>query len=153
MENNETLEVSATADTSILNEESYNRLKDMLGSSDPENHKMAQLILNQLNIRESIYYIWLLSKNHSSRMVYLRTKAGREFQAACQLFGIAMMDEQQFAVWLRTRHWLNIDLYQKLKRGIRNRIGRDNTNPFYDFHITIKPEFLALDPSDQITKL
>lgn len=140
--------------TRVLTKEDYSTLLNMIRSSDPHDHTMAQLILIQLDVEKSIYLIWKLAKaGNASRMVNLRTKAGRKFRDDSALFSIHYMNEKEFANWLNTRGWLTKELYQKLKPGIRTLIKKTIENPFYDFHITIKPEFKAFDEEDQLTSI
>lgn len=142
-----------SSDTRILTEETYETLNAMLSSKDEGDHKMAQLILNQLDIQASIYWIWKLAKVHCNKMVNLRIKASRQFRDDCNLFALAYHDSQEFGVWLQSKGWLTHDLYQLLKGGIKDRIRRNTTNPFYDFHITIKDDHRHLDPDDELTQL
>lgn len=145
--------VSGNTDTTILTEETFERLKSMLESKDEGNHKMAQLIINQLDVRANIYDIWRLAKNNASKMVNLRTKASRAFRDECNLFGLCYANVREFAVWLESKGWLNPELYQRLCLPIKKHINKNHSHPFYEFSIEIKPEYKHLDPSDQLTKL
>jgi len=145
--------VSDNTDTTILTEETYLRLESMLSSSDEGNHKMAQLIINQLDPRANIYDIWRLSKRYASKMVNLRTKASRAFRDEVNLFGLSYADEKEFAVWLEKKGWLDYDLYQKLCLPIKKHINKTHSHPFYEFSIELKSEYKNLDPEDQLTKL
>jgi hypothetical protein len=140
-------------DTRVLTEDNYQTLKGMLGSNDEGNHKMAQLILNQLDIKESIFYIWVLAKHHANRMVNLRTKASRKFRDDCELFSLAYQNEEEFAQYLQRHDWLTEEHYQKLGSHIKDRIKRNHTNPFYNFHIKIKDQYEHLDQDDKLTPL
>ena len=143
-------------DIRILNEEKYERLLQMLCSKDEENHKMAQLILTQLDIEKSITYIWELARKGwsiTNKMVNLRTKAGRKFRDDCELFGLTSSDETDFAQFLNRKGWLTPERYQELIPEIKNRISRANSNPFYNFHITIKEKYKELDPDDTLISI
>lgn len=144
--------VSVT-DTRILTEESYQTLKGMLSSSDEQNHKMAQLILNQLDIQASIFYIWQLAVEHASRMVNLRTKNSRKFRDECKLFSLAYQNQEEFAQYLLRKNWLTTEHYQKLMPEIKERIKKNHYNPFYNFHIQIKDEHKHLDQDDKLIPL
>jgi hypothetical protein len=137
----------------ILNDESASRLNGMLQSKDPSDHLMAQLILVELDVKESIYYIWKLAHNNSNRMINARTKKGRIFRDACDFWSIAHKKHEAFAVWLNNRGWLSKEIFNKLVPDIKLTIKNDNKNPFYDFYITIKDKYKDLDPEDSLTKL
>jgi len=144
---------SAIADPTILTEDTYNTLYGMLRSNDEGNHRMAQAILNQLKIQESIYFIWKLAKHHSYKMVYLRTKASRKFVEDTNLWRLERLDETEFAEYLDNRKWLTLELYQLLITDIVDHLRIKNNSRFYDFHITIKEEYKHLSPEDKLQKL
>jgi hypothetical protein len=143
--------VSAPVDTTVLNEDTYKTLSLMLKSNDEGDHRMAQSILNQLDIRASIYYIWKLARQNSNKMVNLRTKLSRKFRDETSLFHLDNCDEQEFGVWLERKGWLTPELFMKLRSGIRDRLQRCNNDPFYDLHATIKDEYKHLHPEDRLT--
>lgn len=144
---------SATADSPVLNDETTKRLWSMFNSRDVADHVMAREILNKIDVQKSIYWIWLLANEHAPRMVYLRTKASREFRDKCDLFTIAYADATEFGVWLNQKGWLTPELFSKLK-GNMIREARDSTdNFFYNFQVQIKNKFINLDPLSPITKL
>ena len=142
-----------TTDTTILNKDSYSTLDKMLRSRDVADHRVAQAILNQLNIEKSIMFIRMLAKNHSSRMAYLRTKDGRKFAEESCLFRIAYANDCEFAEILNGKGWLHPEYYQELKDGIKKLIQKGTHHSFYDFHITIKDHYRDKDPEDQLTEL
>lgn len=152
-----TTTVPVIAGTTVLDEQSYETVLAMLKSNDEGDHKMAQLILNQLNVQASIYWIWKLSRYSyyiTSRMVNLRTKASRKLRDDCNLFSLCNADELKFAVWLKTKNWLTPELFMQVKSGIvSNAKSKTNTHPFYDFYIKIKDDSENLDPFDTLTKL
>ena len=143
---------SDLAGTKILNEESYTRLLLMLNSKDKADHTMAQAILNQLDVENSIYWIWKLAREGwsvSTKMVYLRTKASRKFRDDCKLFEISQMDETLFAAHLDQIKWLTSEIFMKLKQEIIKAIIKRNTSDFYNFSITLKKEFEDRDTDNQ----
>ena len=144
---------SAIADPTILTESTYNTLYGMLKSSDESNHKMAQAILNQIKIQESIYFIWKLAKHFSYKMVYLRTKASRQFVNNTNLWRLSILDETGFAEYLDQKGWLTLELYQLLMVNVITHLKQRNRSHFYDFHITIKEEYKHLYPEDKLQKL
>lgn len=138
----------------VLTEHEYSTLQKMLASKDPEDHTMAQAILNQCDVPKSIYWIWKLARNYSSQMVYMRTKASREFSRESGLFEIAWMKATFFALRLIKKGQLTPEIYQHLKPEILDELAsRNSANNFYDMHITIKDEYKEFDPDHILTKL
>jgi hypothetical protein len=141
-------------DTRVLTEDMFSTLLKMIRSNDPGDHTMAQLMLIQVDVEKSIYYIWKLAKaGIVYNMVNLRTKAGRKLRDDTSLFFLANAHEVAFAKFLKNRGWLTPELYQKLKPGIMVDMKLGLTHEFYDIHVTIKPEFKHLDEKDQLKKL
>lgn len=141
------------SDTTILNENSYETLDKMLSSKDEADHKVAREILNQLKIRESIYYIYKLARKHSHRMVYLRTKASRQFVKDTDLWNLSTTREWEFPIWLQKKGWLTTELFQKFKDYYLERVKQISRNEFYDIHVTIKDDYRDLDPYSEMLKL
>ena len=135
-------------DGTILNEDTYKSLHDMLKSKDAENHLMAQRILITCDVQASIYWIWQLArKSYSYNMVNLRTKAGRKFRDDCSLFYIAGMQAYHFIRHLKNKvdaagnSWLTPEIFAKLEKDIITFVKDKSNNVFYDITITLKPEF------------
>jgi len=153
------LEAVPTKVGTVLTEHEYNTLESMLSSKDKENHTMAQHILNQCDIKASIYWIWKLAYgrsgwHHASTMVYLRTKASREFRDSSSLFDIARKRPTDFAFWLITKKWMTTEIYQYLKPRILDElVARNKNDNFYDMHVTIKETYQELDPEQTLMKL
>lgn len=146
--------VSGKTDTvKVLNEDSYNTLNGMLSSTDIADHKLAQLILVQVDVQASIYYIWLLAKKHVHRMVNLRTKLGRAFSENAGLFKIAYYSSNEFAMFLERKQWITPQLYMLLVKGIKKDLAKTQKHHFYDLHATIKEQYAELDETDTLTPL
>lgn len=139
--------------TTLLTEESFNRLEGMLASSNEADHQVARQILNQLDIQANIMYIWKLSKRWHSRMVNLRTKASRKFRDDTNLFSISWMSSYRFAQWLEGKGWLTHERYQQLKGEILDLLKSKDDHQFYELHFTVKPKFKHLDPEQELQKL
>jgi hypothetical protein len=139
----------------VLTLKEYETLDKMLSSTDKGDHTMAQALLNQCDIQKSIYWIWKLSKKgNSSRMVYLRTKASREFEKTSNLFHISWQKATAFALNLVEKGWLTEEIYQYLKPEIMDElVARNKEANFYDIHITIKEEYKEYDPEHTLLKL
>ncbi len=139
----------------VLTSHEYDTLNKMLSSNDQGDHKVAQAILNQCDVQKSIYWIWKLSKgNKSSRMVYLRTKASREFEKTANLFHISYQKATAFAFGLIQKNWLTEEIYQYLKPEIMDElVARNKEANFYDIHITIKDQYKEYDPEHTLLKL
>lgn len=101
-------------ETTIITEANFRTLEAMIKSNDPADHLVAQMILVQVNVRKSIYWIWRLSKINPNRMVNLRSKAGREFRDACGLFFICTKGTIGFTSWLIQQGWLTSELQQQI---------------------------------------
>jgi len=146
---------SAVADPTILTEETYNTLCKMLRSNDEGDHKMAQMILTQLNVEKSIWWIYKLANNcYVGKMVNLRTKLGRKFRDDTSLFHIAGMSEFSFAKWCNRKGWLTPEIFMNCKKSIIQAIKNSvSDNPFFTIDIELKEEFKPLDPSDTIQKI
>lgn len=140
-----------TPGVTVLNEESFKTLEGMIRSNDEGDHKMAQLILVQVNIKESIYWIWKLARTNVNRMVNLRTKAGREFRDACNLFYISNAGSTTFGSWLIKKQWMTDEIYMYLKNDLINHEKRSVTSVFFKHTIQLKDELKHFDPTDQPT--
>lgn len=144
---------AAETDPTILTQESYERLHTMLESRDPADHKMAQLILNKLNWKESIYYIWLLTYQNVHNMLNLRTKDSRKFRDDLDIYRLCRSNAHEFGSYLISKDWMTPELFMKLKKKILKIANKTSHNYFYDFHVTIKEEYVKLDHTDELTKL
>jgi hypothetical protein len=146
---------SAVADPTILTEETYNTLVKITKSNDPENIKLVQVILTQLNIEKSIWWIYQLAKNtYANNLVNLRTKAGRKFRDDANLFMLAGSSEHSFAYWCNKKGWLTPEIFMKCKKYIIAKLKSNaSVDPFYTVHIELSEEFKRLDPSDVVQKL
>jgi len=145
--------VPVVSGTAFLTEESFATLKGMLASNDEGDHKMAQLVLNQLNVEHNIMYIRDLAKSYCHRMVNLRTKASRKFRDDCSLFMIAGYGDYSFARWLNNKGWLTPDRFQKLKPGIIREFSSKDDHKFYKLKFEIKDIYKHLDPEQTLQPL
>ena len=154
MDNNSTTAVPNPG-TAYLTEESFETLKSMLQSKNEGDHKIAQLILNQLDIEANIMYIYDLAKNLylSNNMVNLRTKASRQFRDASNLFYIANCSSYQFACWLLGKGWLTPERFQKLKPAIVKSLAFKDDNRFYRLHFEIRDDYRNLDSDNKLEPL
>ena len=149
MTNTTTQQVPVAAGTTVINEETYNTLRNMLKSVDEGDHKMAQLILNQVDIPKSIYWIWKLSRDgYGNRMVNLRTKASRMFRDKSRLFYIWSKGPSEFASFLAREGWITPELFAILKKDVLQNLKFKSSNTFYDISINLKPQYVTLDPDD-----
>lgn len=149
-----TATVSGNTDTvKVLNEDTYNTLNSMLSSKDEADHKLAQLAINQLDVKASIYYIWLLAKKHAPRMVNLRTKASRNFVAETDLFRLQYNNANEFAMYLERKGLLTPQLYVLIVKEIKSHLAKNQTHHFYDLHAELKNQYKELDESDTLTPL
>lgn len=139
----------------VLTEHEYDTLNKMLKSKDPADHTMAQAILNQCDIPKSIYWIWKLAKQgNSTRMVYLRTKASRDFSSFSMLFSISNRKATSFALLLVEKKWLTEEMYQRLKPEILDELAaRNKEMNFYEIYIDIKETYSQFDPESALTHL
>lgn len=142
---------ATTADPTILTEDTANSLKAMLGSRDEADHKMAQLILNQVNVEKSIYWIWELAKGgRPEKMVNLRTKASRQFRDSCDLFYIAYSGADVFSKWLMDKGWMTPEIYERLVmsliKNIAYKLNGMAAAKTFEFSINIKEEYKHLKP-------
>ena len=149
-----TITKEASSEVSIIDEELYERLYGMFGSSDEGDHKMGQLILNKQDVQKSIYYIWKLARKYSSRLVNLRTKDSRAFRDATNLFTLAYARETEFGNYLIKRGWMTPEIFGKIKGVIKDDIHTNTrSDKFYEFSIELKEENKHLDPDDELTKV
>jgi len=138
----------------VLNEHEYETLGKMLWSKDEGDHRMAQAVLNECNVKASIYWIWKLARSKASNMVYLRTKASRLFQAEAELFTISHQKATAFALKMHAKQWLTPEIYAKLKPEILDElVARNKEANLYNIHVTIKDPFLEYDQEDQLLQL
>jgi hypothetical protein len=136
--------------TAVLTEESYRTLENMLKSNDEADHKMAQLILNQLDIETNILDIYRLSRRYVNRMVNLRTKASRKFRDETSLYFIAYANSYSFARWLNQKNWLTTERFQKLKDDIVKEFSHRDDHKFYKLSFEIRDEYRHLDPNNEL---
>lgn len=127
----------------ILDETSYESLRNMFKSGDNENIKIAQLILAGCDIQKSIYWIWKLSRGDGFThiMVNLRTKAGRNFRDMSKLFTLSVSPPTKFLMILATEDWLTPEIYSKLESKLINHLKFQCDNLFYDVEIKIKSRY------------
>jgi hypothetical protein len=151
----ETLGTSAVpvSGTAVLTDETFETVKSMLKSNDEGDHKMAQLILNQLDVETNIVRIWELAKSYAHNMVNLRTKASRKFRDSTNLFWLANTSNYTFAAWLNRKGWLTPERFQYLKKDIVRHLSYKDDHTFYRLSFEIKEEYKHLDPDQQIQYL
>lgn len=138
----------------VLTYQEFSTLEKMISSSDQGDHRVAQALLNQCDVQKSIYWIWKLSKGRTQYMVYLRTKASREFEKESDLFHISYKKATAFALHLIEKKWLTEEIYQYLKPEIMDElVARNKEANFYDIHITIKDVYKEYDPDHTLVKL
>jgi hypothetical protein len=138
----------------VLTEHEFNTIKMMIQSRDVGDHRVAQALLNQCDVQKSIYWIWRLADINASNMVYLRTKASREFEAEANLFNISHKTNTSFALHLVEKNWLTEEIYQYLKPGILDELAtRTRENNFYNLSIEIKDKYREFDPESVLTPL
>ena len=149
----ESVPVEITSAGTVITEHEYKTLLGMLKSTDEQNHKVAQLLLNGCDVEKSIYWIWKLTCEGSwtitNRMVYLRTKASREFRDKCNLFVISNQDSESFAKWLLEKDWLTTEIFQYLRESIIKDLKGQCNNQFFDLYTTIKGEYAQYDPDNK----
>jgi hypothetical protein len=150
---------SAVADPKVLNKDTTTTLINMLKSSDKSDHTMAQLILNQLDVEKSIYWIWKISKESwiTNNMVNLRTKASRKFRDESDLFVISNQTVANFTAWLVKKEWMTPEIYsyivEDLVYELRYRMrGMDSTKMF-EFEFKLKEEYQKYNPENPKIKL
>lgn len=153
MDQTSTTSAVPVSGTAVLTDETFETLKNMLKSTDEGDHKMAQLILNQLDVQANIVRIWQLSKHYAHRMVNLRTKASRKFRDDTNLFWISSASPYSFAGWLNRKDWLTHELFQYLKKDIVKHLSYRDDHTFYRLSFEIKEEYKHLDPEQKLQHL
>jgi hypothetical protein len=128
----------------ILDEGSYTSLLSMLKSSNEEDWKMAQLVLNTCDIQKSIYWIWKLARYYCHRMVNLRTKASRYLREKADLFWISSQSGPKFVEHLEKKGWLTSEIYQIIEDETIERVKYQSQNKFYNVTIQVKDEYKHL---------
>lgn len=144
----ETKDTSGNSDVSILNEESYLRLDGMLSTYDPADALVAQEILYQVKIKESIYWIWLLARKYSHKMCNNRTKRGRAFRDESNLYYLANLSSFELGNWLRKKEWLTPDIFMMIKTEYQERVAHKSNDELYKVTIELKDEYKHLDPTE-----
>lgn len=142
-------------EATVLNEETYNSLLTMLRSPNEADHRMAQMILNTCDIVKSIYWIWRLGidTGYSSRMVYLRTKASRDFRDKSRLFYIITKTPLKFAEFLNEQGWMTPEIYKYLEAAIIKTLTIQFRNTFYDVAFQIKERYIHLPENTNTIKI
>jgi len=135
----------------VLGEPEYHTLHKIFHSRDEADHMVGQQILNGCVIKDSIYWIWKLTRGHwPSNFVNLRTKASREFSEACNLFGIASMNKEDFAEWLvYTKQWMTPWIFQQLEPGIKELITKRAENKFFHIFSELTQRHRELNPDNK----
>ncbi len=151
---------SAVADPKVLNEDTATTLINMLKSKDKSDHTMAQLILNQLDVQKSIYWIWKITKEVSwmtSNMVNLRTKASRKFRDDCSLFVITNQTTANFTAWLIKKDWMTPEIYSyivaDLVDELRYRLRGIDCTKMFEFEFKLKEEYEKYNPANPKMKV
>lgn len=138
----------------ILDKESYETLLAMFKSKEEANILMAQVMLTQCNVKESIYWIWKLGRNvYAGDMVNLRTKLGRKFRDDSNLFWISGTSARNFISWLKKKDWLTPWIWAQHKEEIRRGQQTSCNNEFFEITLTLKPEYEAYNVDPQQLKL
>lgn len=138
----------------ILDEESYKTLYAMLKSGDEANISMAQVMLTQCNVKESIYWIWKLSTNvYVNNMVNLRTKLGRQFREDTNLFYMCSASDTKVTSWLKKKDWLTPWIWAQFKDEIRKKHQSNYSNEFFEVTLTLKPEYEVYNTDPQQLKI
>ena len=138
----------------ILDKESYETLLAMFKSREQANITMAQLMLTQCNVKESIYWIWKLARNvYVQDMVNLRTKLGRKFRDDSNLFWLCSTSGKSFVSWLKRKDWLTPWIWSQFKTEIRKGYEAGFKNEYFDVVITLKPEYEVYNIDPQQLKL
>jgi hypothetical protein len=142
MSNNNNQVVPPVGGATIIDENAYNTLVGIFKSGDQENFVIGQMILTSCNVKESIYYIWKLSREvYVNNLVNLRTKAGRKFRDECHLFSMCSMGDRNFAEFLLRQNWLTTDIFTLLEEEITKTTERQVRNKFYDVKLELKDEY------------
>lgn len=103
----------------IIDEDSFVSLRDMLKSSDQENHTVARKILYECDIDNSLYYIWKLTKAHCFwQMHENRTKLGREFVSKTKLYQLHNMSAKKFLSEVESRKLLTKEIFTNLRQEL-----------------------------------
>lgn len=155
MESNTTQEVvPGKTGAIILDEETTETLIKMFKSRDPEDHKMGQLLLVQADYKESIFWMWKISRTCGSNVtVNLRTKAGRELRDK-GFFSLGGKNPLDFLYYLRKEGLLKSEHYLRVKHDILKMMySLGNRFTMYNFYAELKPEYKHLDSEDYLTQL
>lgn len=139
-----------TPGVTVITEDTYETLAAMIRSNDPADHLVAQMLLVQVDVQKSIYWIWQLARINANRMVNLRTKAGREFRDACNLFYLANQSATTFGSWLIKRGWMNEDIYAKIKNNLIKEEENRTHSRFYKHTLELKDTLKWLDSKDEV---
>lgn len=138
----------------ILDKESYDTLFSMFKSGDEANISMAQVMLTQCNVKESIYWIWKLSTNvYASNMINLRTKLGRQFRDDTSLFWISNKSSTKMTSWLKQKDWLTPWIWAQFKNEIYKTHQASYRNDFFEVTLTLKPEYEVYNTDPQQLKI
>lgn len=136
-------------EVTILTVDTAKTIANMLMSNDPADHLMAQLILVQVDVQKSIYWLWQLAQKKAHIMVNRRTKAGRALVAACALDYIAFKSATSFGAWLIEKDWMTPEIFLKLKTDLVKAEANRSTSLFFKHTIELKDEHKKLDINDE----
>lgn len=149
----------AQADPTVLNFETASTIMNMIKSNDEGDHKVAQVLLTQVNVEKSIYWIWKIATSHwgSSRAINLRTKAGRKLRDDSNYFSIANQNAGRFMSWLKDKSWLTPEIFLFLQQDILDELkykigGVVESKPF-NIYIEINDEFKVFNPEFPYTRI
>lgn len=136
-------------DSTIIDEEVYQQLKNMFESSDDDNHVLAMEIMANSNYDKSILYLQMLLSNYNGRMGNSHTRNHVNFKSMLSYFNWAPRDlgyrnSEQIISAIDNKNLLTIDmikrLYQEYSDDIIRNIHYDNV--FDIKEVTIKQEYL-----------
>lgn len=142
MSKNNNQVVPPVGGTTIIDENAYNTLVGIFKSGDQENFVIGQMILANCDVKQSIYYIWKLTREvYVNNLVNLRTKAGRKFRDDSHLFSICGMGDRNFAEFLLRENWLTKDIFTFFEEEIIKTTERQVRNKFYNVKLELKDEY------------
>jgi hypothetical protein len=134
-------------DAAIIDDTMFKQLKEMLASSDSDNHVLAMEIIANSNYKQSLLYIEMLFKDHSNTMYNTHTKNHVNFKSLLSYVNKTSSmhtDLDNIVRSLVSHNCLSNDKLTVLMQTYGDEIDRHgSTDCFQVTHVRLSDEYLA----------
>ena len=129
---------AAVSSLRIMDEELYQRVHDMLSSSDSGHWPIAEEILFTVDVDKSIYWMWKIVRTHWWRF-NRRRKAVREKITQHPILSIIVgKSDHWFADWLAREGRMTEEIWNRLQPAVMKHMESKIVNPWFDVELKMK---------------